>query len=144
MAKILTIEGRDYQVTDLEALQGIFHAFAAKSYGSMKFGNQRKKSKAGSKQNEIDAKTEFRFVLGWPKIEPGDSFEDVSSRMKEVFAFESLKVFIPFKVKKCSLDSPISSPDLHSPMSLSSAEEENTEETFVTAFESLTEISAAS
>jgi hypothetical protein len=143
VAECLTVDEKNYKVADLEALQGIFHRFAAKSYSTMKFGDKKRKKSLQINSKEIDAKTEFRFVLGWPKIEPGDCFEDVSGRMKEVFAFETLKVFIPTKTKK-TMDSPFSSPPVSPISSSAETEEEESTETFHTAFESIPEIYAAS
>jgi hypothetical protein len=149
ISQILTVDGKDYKISDLETLQGIFHHFAAKSYSTIKFGDKRKKSLSKAATKEIDAKSGFRFVLGWPKIEPDESSSNdyLNFRMKEIFAFESLKVFIPRHTKKFGiLDSPISLSPAMSPIASSSAEEEEEEttETFHTAFESLPEIYAAS
>uniref|UniRef100_A0A7E4V6I0 Uncharacterized protein n=1 Tax=Panagrellus redivivus TaxID=6233 RepID=A0A7E4V6I0_PANRE len=141
MALVLTIEGRDYRITDVDALLHKFHEFAAKNYSTVKFGFK-KRLRPKAVQPGTDAKTEFSFVLGWPQIEPSDTAADVSERVEEIFAFESLKVYVPARQRQLqirSTPSPASSTGSSSPVVYES-------ESFVTALETMSpsvEISAA-
>ncbi|KAE9548657.1 hypothetical protein FO519_008135 [Halicephalobus sp. NKZ332] len=135
----VTLDGKDYKISDLDELLRKFHIFAATKWPTMKFGYKNSRI-PGRKpiQPKYDAKTELSFVLGWPRIEPEDTVADFKDRLKEVFAFESLKVYIPARTHKANLGSPLGSPAM-SPVGSS-----EDEEIFVTAFDSMKEISAAS
>lgn len=133
----ITVEEKEYKLANLPELLGKFHHFAATIWPTMKFGMKPSRI-PGRRKPKFDAKTHFSFVLGWPKIKFGEHFLEIADRLEEVFAFESLKVFVPTKTKSISQFSPIESPVM-SPVAFS-----EDEDTFVTAFDSPTQIFAAS
>uniref|UniRef100_A0AC34RG68 Uncharacterized protein n=2 Tax=Panagrolaimus sp. JU765 TaxID=591449 RepID=A0AC34RG68_9BILA len=137
MCESIIVEGKEYKLTDLPELLGKFHHFAATTWSTMKFGMKPSRF-PGRRKPKLDAKTQFCFVLGWPKIHFGEHVLDVVDRLEEVFAFESLKVLVPARINPRSRFSPVGSPAM-SPVASS-----EDEDTFVTAFDSLTQVSAAS
>ena len=133
----VTVDGKDYKISDLPELLGKFHSFAATRWPTMKFGFKGSRIPGRKHQPKYDAKTELSFVLGWPKTEPEDAVIDMKERLREVFSFESLKVYVPARAHKANLGSPIGSPAM-SPVNSS-----EDEDVFVTAFDTLPKMSAA-
>jgi len=133
----VTVDGKDYKISDLAELLGKLHMFAATRWPTMKFGFKSSRIPGRRTQPKYDAKTELSFVLGWPRTEPEDAAVDMKERLKEVFSFESLKVYVPARAHKANLGSPIGSPAM-SPVASS-----EDEDIFVTAFDSIPKMSTA-